>query len=63
MASTIVDKSAAQSDIDKAVASFLSAGGRISRLAEKDPRQAQADFYEARRNRLVKQAQRHKRRG
>jgi hypothetical protein len=52
-----------QSDIDEAVASFLASGGRISRLAEKDPHQAQADFYEARRNRLVKQASRYKRRG
>jgi hypothetical protein len=59
----MVDKVSTQAEIDKAVASFLSSGGRISRLAEKDPHQAQADFYEARRNRLVKQAQRHKRRG
>ena len=59
----MVDKVSTQAEIDKAVASFLSSGGRISRLAEKDPHQAQADFYEALRNRLVKQAQRHKRRG
>jgi hypothetical protein len=59
----MVDKVSTQAEIDKAVASFLSSGGRISRLAEKDPEQAQADFYEARRNRLVKQASRYKRRG
>jgi hypothetical protein len=59
----MVDKVSTQAEIDKAVADFLSSGGRISRLAEKDPHQAQADFYEARRNRLVKQSRRYKRRG
>ena len=63
MSGTVVDKSAAQAAIDKAVANFLSSGGRISCLAEKDPHQAQADFYEARRNRLVKQSRRYKFRG
>ena len=58
-----MDKATTQSEIDEAVAKFLSSGGRISRLSEKDPEQAQADFYEARRNRLTKQAVRYKRRG
>lgn len=58
-----MDKATTQSEIDEAVAKFLSSGGRISRLAEKDPEQAQSDFYEARRNRLAKQALRYKRRG
>ena len=56
-----MDKATTQSEIDRAVAKFLSSGGRISRLAEKDPEQAQSDFYEARRNRLTKQARRYKR--
>ena len=58
-----MDKVSAQSEINEAVAKFLSSGGRISRLAEKDPEQAQADFYEVRRNRMNEQVQRYKRRG
>ena len=45
------------------IADYLAKGGSITCLPEKDPKQAQADFYEARRNRMNEQVQRYKRRG
>ena len=43
------------------IADYLAKGGAITCLPEKDPKQAQADYYKARRNRLTKQARKYKR--